>query len=130
MLLLLLLLLYHRAPFDHVSLQRWCICHFTLWRMWFCRFLCNYQYRHFRSRCITFFQTFLYFWNWNAKIKLFFFFVLFFWVSNINLDQTLFLSFRSCKCHYCRFWWFSSKEFVFYFVLFPLNRLLVYEGSL
>lgn len=124
LLLLLLLLLYYRALFDHVSFEKVMYLPICInGKMWFCRFICNYQYSYLRSRCITFLQTFI----------VFFFvcFLFFFWKANqtkfwISLDTTLFVSHRVSVI-------FNADGFLkkkIGVLISPLNRLLVYEGSL
>ena len=106
-------------------------------------FLCNYQYSYLRSRCMTFLLTFSFFFFLKCKssknLNVFFCFVFFCFLSGhrqtgINRPDTappfpIMQSVVHAVSDFF-FFFFSPNELVFYFVLIPLNRLLVYEGSL
>lgn len=137
LLLLLLLQLYYRALFDHVSFEKGDVSAIFFFFAYYGKcdsadFLCNYQYSYLRSRCITFLLTFSFLFFFKVKCKSSTDLNVFEWPSsNRHTRQTLRLRFPSCKVSFMQsLMVFSPNELVFYFVLIPLNRLLVYEGSL
>lgn len=74
LLLLLLLQLYYRALFDHVSFEKGDVSAIFFFFAYYGKcdsadFLCNYQYSYLRSRCITFLLTFSFLFFFKVKCK-------------------------------------------------------------